>query len=196
MNSESADLIYADPPFNSNRDYAAPVGSEAAGAAFKDTWTLSDLDVAWMGVIADEQPAIAYLLDTAGRTHSRGMQSYLTMMAVRLIELRRVLKTDGSIYLHCDPTAGAYLKLLMDAIFGHQNFRSEVTWRRSQAKGLATTGFPNNADILLYYSKGSAPTWRTLYRPLSKEYVRRSYRHIEEGTGRRFRLDNLVNPKP
>ena len=85
LNSETVDLIYLDPPFNSNRDYAAPVGSQAAGAAFKDTWTLSDLDVAWMGLIADEQPAIALMLDAAGQTHGKGMQSYLTMMAVRLL---------------------------------------------------------------------------------------------------------------
>ena len=91
MNSESVDLIYLDPPFNSNQNYAAPVGSAAAGAAFKDTWTLSDLDVAWMGLIADEQPATAHVLQTAGLTHGKGMQSYLTMMAVRLMEMRRRL---------------------------------------------------------------------------------------------------------
>ena len=128
MNSECADLIYLDPPFNSNRNYAAPVGSRAAGAAFKDTWTLSDLDVAWMGLIADEQPAVANLLHTAKLTHGKGMQSYLTMMAVRLLEMRRVLKETGSIYLHCDPTASHYLKLLMDAVFGSANFRNEVVW--------------------------------------------------------------------
>ena len=75
MNSECVDLIYLDPPFNSNQDYAAPVGSQAAGAAFKDTWTLSDLDVAWMGLIADEHPAVANLLQTAGATHGKSMQS-------------------------------------------------------------------------------------------------------------------------
>ena len=96
MNSECVDLIYLDPPFNSNRHYAAPVGSKAAGAAFKDTWTLSDLDVAWMGLIADEQPAIANLLRTASLTHGKGMQSYLTMMAVRLLEMRRVLKIQAA----------------------------------------------------------------------------------------------------
>ena len=117
MNSETVDLIYLDPPFNSNQDYSAPVGSAAAGAAFKDTWTLSDLDVAWMGLIADEHPAIAYMLDTTGKVHGKGMQSYLTMMAVRLLEMRRVLKPTGSIYLHCDPTASHYLKMLMDSIF-------------------------------------------------------------------------------
>ncbi len=121
MNSASVDLIYLDPPFNSNRDYEAPVGSQAAGAAFKDSWTLSDLDVAWMGLIADERPAVASLLATAGDVHGKGMQSYLTMMAVRLLELHRVLKDTGSLYLHCDPTASHYLKLLLDAIFGGGN---------------------------------------------------------------------------
>ena len=128
MNSECVDLIYLDPPFNSNQDYAAPVGSKAAGAAFKDTWHLSDLDVAWMGLIADERPATAHVLRTAGITHGKGMQSYLTMMAVRLLEMHRVLKDTGSIYLHCDPTASHYLKLLMDAVFGGANFRNEVVW--------------------------------------------------------------------
>ena len=130
MNSECVDLIYLDPPFNSNKDYAAPVGSAAAGAAFKDTWSLSDLDVAWMGLIADERPAVANLLHTARLTHGKGMQSYLTMMAVRLLEMRRALKSTGSIYLHCDPTASHNLKMLMDAIFGQRNFRNEITWKR------------------------------------------------------------------
>ena len=118
MNSECVDLIYLDPPFNSNQNYAAPIGSKAAAAAFKDTWELSDLDVAWMGLVADEQPAVAHLLLTSGLTHGKGMQSYLTMMAVRLMEMHRVLKPTGTIYLHCDDTAGHYLKLLMDAVFG------------------------------------------------------------------------------
>ena len=82
MNSECVDLIYLDPPFNSNQDYAAPVGSAAAGAAFKDTWTLPDLDVAWMGLIADEHPALAHVIKTSGMTHGKGMQSYLTMMGI------------------------------------------------------------------------------------------------------------------
>ena len=130
LNSESVDLIYLDPPFNSNRNYAAPVGSRAAGAAFKDTWTLSDLDTAWMGLIADEQPAMYKVIETAGLTHGKGMQSYLCMMAVRLLEMRRVLKDTGSIYLHCDPTASSLPKAVgMDSIFGSGNFRSEITWQ-------------------------------------------------------------------
>ena len=194
LNSESVDLIYLDPPFNSNRNYAAPVGSRAAGAAFKDTWTLSDLDTAWMGLIADEQPAMYKVIETAGLTHGKGMQSYLCMMAVRLLEMRRVLKDTGSVYLHCDPTAGHYLKMLMDSIFGAGNFRSEITWRRTSAKGLAFKGYPNNADILLYYTKTDAFTWERPFRPHDQDYVDKFYRYVEPETERRYRLDNLSNP--
>lgn len=152
MNSESVDLIYLDPPFNSNQNYAAPVGSAAAGAAFKDTWSLSDLDVAWMGLIADEHPAVANLLKTAGLTHGKGMQSYLTMMAVRLMEMRRILKPTGSIYLHCDPTASHYLKLLMDAILGKDCFRNEIIWHYANKLGTGGRIFDRQHDTLLWYS--------------------------------------------
>ena len=131
MNSESVDLIYLDPPFNSNRDYAAPIGSEAAGAKFKDTWTLDDVDEAWHGEIADRDPTLYAIIAAAGLAHGKGMKSYLIMMAVRLLEMRRILKETGSIYLHCDPTASHYLKTLMDAIFKARHFRSEITWRRT-----------------------------------------------------------------
>ena len=193
MNSESVDLIYLDPPFNSNRDYSAPIGSEAAGAAFKDTWTLSDVDEAWHGEIADRDPALYAIIDASGMTHGKGMKSYLIMMAVRLLEMRRVLKPTGSIYLHCDPTASHYLKLLMDAVFGSGNFRSEITWRRTNAKGLAFKGFPNNADFLLYYSKADDFTWNRLYRPHTPEYVKQFYRY-EDKNGRRYRISDLTNP--
>ncbi len=153
MNSQCVDLIYLDPPFNSNRNYAAPVGSQAAGAAFKDTWTLSDLDVAWMGLIADEHPALAYILDASGRSHGKGMQSYLTMMGVRLLEMRRVLKPTGSIYLHCDPYASHYLKQLMDAVFGVRNFRNEIIWAY-RGGGSPRKDFGRRHDVILRYSIG------------------------------------------
>ena len=194
MNSESVDLIYLDPPFNSNRNYAAPIGSEAAGAAFKDTWTLDDVDLAWHGEIAEQHPALYAIIDTARKAHGRGMQSYLIMMGVRLLEMKRLLKETGSIYLHCDHTASHYLKLLMDAVFGQGNFRSEITWRRANAKGLAFKGYPNNIDYLLYYSKSSEFTWERPFRPYDPAYIKKYYRHVEPGTGRLYRLDNLVNP--
>ena len=109
------------------------------------------LDVAWMGLIADEQPSLAHVIKTSGLTHGKGMQSYLTRMAVRLMEMHRVLKPTGSIYLHCDPTASHYLKLLMDSIVGANNFRNEITWMRfnfhSDAKRLGRV-----SDSILFYS--------------------------------------------
>ena len=159
LNSESVDLIYLDPPFNSNRDYSAPVGSAAAGAAFKDTWTFSDLDVAWMGLVAGEHPAMYKTLETAGMTHGKGMQSYLCMMSVRLLEMRRVMKDTGSIYLHCDPTASHYLKLVMDNVFGASNFRSEITWKRTNAHSDTRQGRRQHGrvhDVLLFYTKSES----------------------------------------
>ena len=117
INSECIDLIYLDPPFNSNQDYAAPIGSIAAGAAFKDTWTLSDIDVHEHGELADRNPAAYSVIEAARNASGKSMMSYLIMMAVRLIEMERVLKPTGSIYLHCDPTASHYLKLLTGCDF-------------------------------------------------------------------------------
>ena len=168
--------------------------SRRPGAAFKDTWTLSDLDVAWMGLIADEQPAMYQVLQSAGLTHGKGMQSYLCIMAVRLLEMRRVLKDTGSIYLHCDPTASHYLKLLIDSIYGQGNFRNEITWRRTNAKGLAFKGYPKNADFLLYYSISDAYAWNRPYLSHNPDYVDKFYRYTEPGTGRRYRLGDLTNP--
>ena len=184
------------PPFNSNRNYSAPIGSEAAGAAFKDTWTLEDVDEAWHGEVAEQNSAVYSIIGAAREVHGKGMQSYLCMMAVRLLEMLRVLKDTGSIYLHCDPTASHYLKLLMDAVFGPGNFRSEVTWRRTNAKGLAFKGYPNNADFLLYYSKADGFTWNRPFRPHDPTYVKKFYRHVAPETGRRYRLADLTNPNP
>ena len=154
MNSDCIDLIYLDPPFNSNRTYSAPIGSEAAGAAFKDSWTLDDVDLAWHGEIAEREPALYGVIDAAGLAHSKSMKSYLIMMGVRLIELRRVLKDSGSIYLHCDSTASHYLKMLMDTVFGKDCFKNDLVWRYGGsargAKAVAKHFARNNDSILLY----------------------------------------------
>lgn len=152
IDSECVDLIYADPPFNTNRNYLAPSDSPAAGAGFKDTWTSSDLDSAWAGEIAESEPAVAQLLRGAEMAHSEGMQSYLTMMAVRLLEMRRVLAPTGSIYLHCDPTASHYLKQLMDALFGREQFRNEIVWCYSSG-GASKKHFARKHDVLLLYGR-------------------------------------------
>ncbi len=198
MNSESVDLIYLDPPFNSNRNYAAPVGSRAAGAAFKDTWTLSDLDVAWMGLIADEHPAMYQVLQAAGLTHGKGMQSYLCMMGVRLLEMRRVLKNTGSIYLHCDPTASHYLKLLMDAVFGSSHFLNEVSWKRSSAHSDTKQGMRRAGkihDVILVYTKSERYTWNPQFVPYEQAYLHAEYRH-NSSDGRRYKETDMTAAKP
>ncbi len=150
MNAECVDLIYLDPPFNSNRTYEAPIGSKAAGAAFKDAWTLDDVDVHEHGELADRNPAAYSVIETARQAHGKGMQSYLIMMAVRLLEMRRLLKLTGSLYLHCDSTASHYLKLLLDGIFGHENFRNEIVWGY-RTGGVSKKHWPRKHDVLLFY---------------------------------------------
>ena len=195
MNSQSVDLIYLDPPFNSNRDYAAPIGSEAAGAAFKDTWTLEDVDEAWHGEIAERQPALYAIIDAAGMAQGKGMKSYLIMMAVRLLEMKRLLKDTGSIYLHCDPTASHYLKMLMDAVFGKSAHRGEVTWKRTNTHNDAKHTFPNVADVILFYAMPRA-VFNPVYEPHSQDYIDKFYRH-DDGDGRGpYQLDNMASPNP
>lgn len=197
MNSASVDLIYLDPPFNSNRTYSAPIGSEAAGAAFKDAWTLDDVDLAWHGEIAEREPPLYAVIDAAGQAHGKGMKSYLIMMGVRLLEMRRLLKDTGSIYLHCDPTAGHYLKMLMDAVVGPDNFRSDITWRRTTAHSDAKQGRRQHGrvhDVLLFYTKTDSWTWNSLFGGYDQAYIDKHYRHKEPETGRRYQLDNLTGP--
>ena len=168
MNSASVDLIYLDPPFNSKHNYAAPIGSKAAGAAFKDTWGLDDVNLAWHGEIKHEHPGLYALLDATRQIHDDSMMSYLIYMAIRLIEMRRLLKDTGSIYLHCDPTASHYLKLLMDAIFGRKAFRNEVIWSYQRWTG-ATRYFQRMHDTILAFAGSDHTTFNTLYEPHSKK---------------------------
>ncbi len=183
MNSESVDLIYLDPPFNSNANYAAPIGSEAAGAEFKDTWTLSDVDAAWLDLIEAKYPQLNRVIHAA---MSDSGKSYLIYMAVRLIEMHRILKPTGSIYLHCDPTMSHYLKLVMDSIFGEKQFRNEIVWQRTNAHNLKAKYFSKTHDVLLFYSKDKDYTWNTQYTDYSQAQLSR-YKKDETGrlyTGR------------
>ena len=172
LDANTVDLIYLDPPFNSNQDYAAPIGSKAAGAAFKDTWTLSDVNEAEHGELADREPALYATIHAAESTHGKSMKSYLIMMGLRMLEMRRALKETGTIYLHCDPTASHYLKLLMDAVWGTASFRNEIVWsyRRWPAKH---PNFQRMHDIILRYTKGTHATWNQLYEPLSESTLKR-----------------------
>ncbi len=151
MNSESVDLIYLDPPFNSKANYAAPIGSMAAGAEFTDTWTLRDVDVAWLDLIQLKHPRVNRVIDAAMTDSDK---SYLIYMAPRLLEMRRLLKPTGSIYLHCDPKMSHYLKLLMDAIFGRQNFRNEIVWCYTAPNTPHIKQYPRKHDLIFWFSRG------------------------------------------
>ena len=186
MNSESVDLIYLDPPFNSNANYAAPIGSKAAGAEFKDTWTLDDVDNAWLDLIETKYPVLNRIIHAAMTNSDK---SYLIYMAARLLEMRRILKDTGSIYLHCDPTMSHYLKLVMDAVFGKGNFRNEVVWQRTSAHN-DSKRFGKVHDTILYYAKGNSTTHNGQYQPYSDEYLKR-YKHTDEN-GKRFLDRNLT----
>ena len=182
MNSESVDLIYLDPPFNSKANYAAPIGSEAAGAEFKDTWTLNDVDAAWLDLIEAKHPRLNRVIHAAMTNSDK---SYLIYMAVRLLEMHRILKPTGSIYLHCDPTMSHYLKLVMDAVFGKGNFRNEIAWGKYIGrKNNARKKFGTQQDIILYYANPSA-IFSPQYEPLS-ESARKEYRHKDKN-GRLYR---------
>jgi len=189
INSECIDLIYLDPPFNSNQDYAAPIGSIAAGAAFKDTWTLSDIDTHEHGELADRNPAAYSVIEAARNASGKRMMSYLIMMAVRLIEMERILKPTGSIYLHCDDTASHYLKLLLDAVFGARNYRNRLIWKRTSSHNRARF-WGRNSDAILFYSKSEKYVWNKVSQPYDQEYIDRFYR-FEDDHGR-FRISDLT----
>lgn len=175
MNSETVDLIYLDPPFNSNADYAAPIGSQAAGAAFKDTWGLNDINLAWHGLIKHEHPGLYDMLLATQKIHGDSMMSYLIYMAPRIMEMHRLLKPTGSIYLHCDPTASHYLKLMMDDIFRKENFRNEIVWGY-RTQGVSKKRWPRKHDILFYYSKGSK--W-TFHPQMERQIYAKPFRHTQ-----------------
>jgi len=163
MNSGTVDLIYLDPPFNSKRMYRAPIGSSADKKAaqkgkkvgFHDIWVWEkDVDIRLLAFL-DSHPDLFTYIDLIGKMHGSAMKTYLTFMAQRLIGMHRILKDTGSIYLHCDPTASHYLKLLMDEIFGKGNFRNEIIWFYRKWTNAARY-FQRNHDIIFLYSKSDS----------------------------------------
>jgi len=201
---DSVDLVYLDPPFNSNATYnvlfKAPggAGSQAQIEAFEDTWHWNEtaeqaFDEVMRSGNSDASEMLRALRAFLG---INDMMAYLAMMAVRLLELRRALKPTGSLYLHCDPTASHYLKIVLDAVFGVANFRNEIIWQRTTPKGHAFTRFPSTHDVIYYYVKDQSPCWHPQYVPHREAYVSSHYNRTEEGTGRRYRLDNCLNPNP
>ncbi len=204
--SESVDLVYLDPPFNSNASYnvlfKAPDGASSAAQieAFDDTWHWNDsAESAFTDVLRSGNGAAAEMLRAMrGFLGENDMMAYLAMMAARLLELHRVLKPTGSLYLHCDPTASHYLKILLDAVFGAPNYINEISWHRTTAKADYKQGakhFPRVRDIILRYKKSnrSEIVFNQPFGPYDEEYVRTKYTGVDEH-GRRFMLDNLTGP--
>jgi DNA modification methylase len=189
--SESIDLVYLDPPFNSNASYsvlfAEQDGTRSAAQveAFTDTWRWDQAAVYDFQTTVEQGGRVADAL-MAMRTFLGGsdMLAYLSMMAPRLVELRRVLKPTGSLYLHCDPTASHYLKLLLDAVFGPENFRTEIIWKRTSGHSDAR-GFGHAHDSILYVTRSDKFTWNQLYQPYEDAYVEQYYRY-KDPDGRRF----------
>ena len=153
MNSESVDLIATDPPFNKNKDFHATPDSLAAGAKFQDRWSWErDVHQDWTDKIKDDSPELMEAIESARYAHSDGMGAFMCFMSVRLMEMRRLLKPTGSVYLHCDPTASHYLKAIMDAIFGRDNFRNEIIWSYKSGGG-SKKQFGKKHDVIFWYSK-------------------------------------------
>lgn len=201
------DLAYLDPPFNSNRDYAVLFRNESGDEAqaqieaFEDTWHWSlDAEAAYDEMLGGGVPHQVATAIEAMRAliGTNDVLAYLVAMTPRLVELHRVLKPTGSIWLHCDPTASHYLKVMLDAIFGPANFRNEVIWQRVAAKGGKMTRLPANHDVILTYAKSANATWNEIRLPYDPEELDEKtlskYRH-HDPDGRRYRLGPLLHPE-
>ena len=199
----SVDLIYLDPPFNSNASYnvlfKGPAGTESAAQieAFDDTWHWNDSAEEAFGEVVRSQNAAAATMLRAIRQFlgDNDMMAYLAMMAVRLIELHRVLRPTGSLYLHCDPTASHYLKILLDAVFGAVSYQNEVNWKRTTTHSDSKT-WSRVSDIILFYTKGKTFTWNTPREAHSAEYISSKYRSDDDDGRGRYMLDNMTSPNP
>lgn len=197
---ECVDLIYLDPPFNSKRDYNMVFRSDATPdntaqvKAFADTWSFEGGSDAYFELARLVEPVsfvLQGLRDAFGETALLG---YLSVMALRLREMHRLLKPTGSLYLHCDPTASHYLKMVLDAIFTPPLFRSEIIWRRYHSHGNVYGNYGHVHDVLLFYTRTSAFTWNQLHQPLDPSYIEQQFRYVESGTGRRYQAQNALNP--
>jgi adenine specific DNA methylase Mod len=197
VGSETVDLVYLDPPFNSQATYnvlfRSPTGgsSQAQIEAFEDTWHWGrEAEDAFDQVMRSGNTNAADML-RAVRSFlgDNDMMAYLAMMAVRLLELHRVLKPTGSLYLHCDPTASHYLKLILDGVFGPHHFRNEIIWKRTTAHSSAKRFSPIH-DVIFYYSKSDRLVWNAIRTDYEPAYLDKYYR-FDDGDGRLFWRDNI-----
>ena len=205
VKDESIDLVYLDPPFNSNTTYnvlfAEKSGEQSAAqiTAFDDTWHWGmESEIAYRELVTDGPKKLGDMLQAMRAFLGQNdMMAYLTMMAQRMAELHRVLKPTGSLYLHCDPTASHYLKLLLDAAFGADKFRNEIVWKRTSAHSDTKQGRRQPGrihDVILFYTKSDEWTWNAVHTKYDQEYEDDFYRHVEPETGRRYTLGDLTGP--
>lgn len=180
LNSESVDLIYLDPPFNSKRTYSAPIGSKAAGSSFKDMWTWQDVNEAYLDKLVEKYPSLVKFIQSIQDIHSKGMMAYVTYMTQRIIEMHRILKNTGSIYLHCDPTASHYLKIMMDSIFTQDKFRNEIIWCYT-GPSASRNNFPKKHDVILRYSKNNNFIFNS-------DDIRISYKALHTDKGKKAKI--------
>lgn len=203
IKDESVDLVYLDPPFNSAANYnvlfAAKDGSDSAAQiqAFEDTWRWDESAARSFQETVERGGSVADVL-LAFRTFlgTNDMLAYLAMMAPRLVELRRVLKPTGSLYLHCDPTASHYLKLLLDAVFGAENFRNEIVWKRKAGRGETSNAairFGVTVDSILFYARSPKARFNRQHRANNEKYIASKFTNVDEN-GRLYHLDNITSP--
>ena len=183
MNSETVDLVYLDPPFNSNRMYQGKPGTKAAGQSFTDTWSWNSAKEEWLDTIQDDYPKVFEAIEAARDCHSGSMGGYIAFMSVRLIEIHRLLKSTGSMYLHCDSSADSYLRVVCDAIFGYQNQRNDITWQRYKAKNGANKKYSQDTDTILFYAKSSDAPFYPQYKPNRPEYEKAFNKDDGDGRG-------------
>ncbi len=203
VKDESVDLIYLDPPFNSNRNYNVlfkdESGKEADAqiTAFEDTWHWTQsAEVAFHELIMQADEVSQMIEAFRGFIGTNQMMAYLVMMAARLVELHRVLKPTGSLYLHCDPTASHYLKILLDTIFGAENFRNEIIWKRKAGRGEtnnAAIRFGVSHDVILFFAKSQNTPFIRQHRANNQNYIDTKFTHFDKD-GRRYQTDNLTSP--
>ena len=176
LEPDSVMMVYLDPPFNSNRVYTAESGTKAEGASFNDKWTHDDVVPAWIDEIRQKSPSSWTTIETSKQTAGINMASYLTMMAVRLIEIKRLLSSEGAMFLHCDSSASAYLKVLCDSIFGCNKFKNDLVWKRSTTHNNVTRKFGRITDKILFYGYRNI-FFSQIVIPYDSEYIRKKYNH-------------------
>lgn len=194
MNSETVDLIATDPPFNTKRNRSTTAGHYVDNWKWGDTgilpdqWKWNEVHPKWLEEIKDNHNALYYAIDAAKHCQGEDTAAFLCFLSVRLLEMHRILKPMGSIYLHCDSTASHYIKMCMDAIWGKKNFRNEIVWKKYGGhKNTAKLKFTTENDTLFFYSGSDTYNFNQIFRPLSEQTIKSEYKHVDEN-GRRYSI--------